>query len=250
MIVLFDLYGSTDILFNASDINNFKEQNVINLVADNGNFKFISSNINNITLGSKLLELISTNDIICKDSMFNNNIADYIIDADALGIVDIYNCDMHNNELAEIAINITMHGNNSMVNECDYINNKAFGLLHIHQTSNCDITNTRFTDSNFNGDLIWFDGTHSGNLKFEFVDINNINNQNTKGNYIAESIIKMVSDPVNGGNLALSSLNISKNANNGAISSIKSLISVANIENMSISSVDIMNNLASQQWMS
>ncbi len=45
MTSLFSLTGSTDILFDTSDIKNCKAQNVIDLTADSGNFRIISTNI-------------------------------------------------------------------------------------------------------------------------------------------------------------------------------------------------------------
>ncbi len=37
------------------------------------------------------------NDFICTDSTFDNNTADFNNDADIVGVIDKYNCDMNEN---------------------------------------------------------------------------------------------------------------------------------------------------------
>ncbi len=70
MTSLFSLSGSTNIVFNASDVVNCKAENVINLSADSGDFKVISTNIENIKLATTLLAIQGTNDFTCTDSTF------------------------------------------------------------------------------------------------------------------------------------------------------------------------------------
>ncbi len=99
-----------------SNITNCKAQNAIDVVANSADFKMISTNVNTIKSATKLVYIQQTMDITCRDSTFDNNTADYVLDATTNGVDDMYNCDMSNNKLIEFSlVSMLLSGRDSYI---------------------------------------------------------------------------------------------------------------------------------------